>query len=300
MALEELERRLVRKGTEYIFLRPGITLCLFYAEPACTLGPAVADIFEKYMAFIPAGALQTYLAADGSWKKMDKRVLNKTLSALRSIGAIDFAEVHFGEEPAANVGKYGVHFKASPLQDTFYPRETCVLYLEFPVELPEPDALVEFVKSVASVRECDSGHCGYAFKNLQMTFRHQAFDEIGKLAMRYIGFDVSNDQVRRHARGCVCNVSWLNLFGRGILSQLGGPTKVQQELSDAMELGEVGPGIIVRSAELPMVGDRNRGATDVGPLRRLAKITRPLRVEVANLGPDDPSFAEHWLSRFDE
>jgi hypothetical protein len=300
MPLEELNRRLVRKGNEYLFLRAGISVCFFYAEAGITLGPAVAEILEKYMSFIPAGALQTYLAADGTWKKLDKRALNKTLSALGSIGAQDFAEVHFGQEPAGNVGQYGVHFKASPLQDTFYPRETCVLYLEFPVELPDATALVELVTAIASFHEFDSGHCGCAFKHLHMTFRGQAFEEIGKLAMRYIGFDVSNDQVRRYARGCVCNVSWLTLLGKGISAELGGPAQIGSNLSNGMKLVEVGPGLLIRSADLPIVGDVNKGAVDAAPLRRLAKVTRPLRVEVANLGPDDPKFAERWLSRFDE
>jgi hypothetical protein len=259
----------------------------------------MADVLERYIGFIPPGALQTYLAADGSWKHLDKRALNKAFSSLRAIGTGDFAEVHFGQEPAANVGSFGVHFKASPLQDPFYPNETCSLFLEFPVDLPDPGGLIEFARGIATFHPFDSGHCGYAFKHLHMTFRNQAFEEIGKLALRYVGFDISADQVRRRARGHVCNVSWLNFFGKEITAELGGGARILHDLAGVAAVQELGPGLMIQSTDLPIVGDVNRGALDAAPLRHLAAITRPVRLQIANLGPNDPDFALRWLSRFD-
>ena len=201
------------------------------------------------------------------------------------------------------MGGYGAHFYGSPLNDEFYPLEDCILYLEFPADLSEftdVDQFLEFVKKVALLCEFDSGYCGYAFKHLQMSLRHEAFEAIGKMAMRYIGFDICNDVVRLVARGRVCNLSWLTLFGNQITAKLGGANEIRKNLPDVMNVFEFGSSVMIRATDAPIVGDVNRGAIDAGPLRRLSEITLNLRVETPNLGPDDPDFAERWLSRFDK
>jgi len=302
MDMDQLTCRIIIGGTEYTVVRPGITLCLLHAEPAVTLAPAIADIVEEYINFIPDGALQTYLSANGTWKKATKRTFTSALGKLRTTGRGEYAEFHFGQEPLRNVGEYGAHFKGSPLADDFFPLETCILYLEFPANLSEftnIDKFIEFVHRVAASRDFDSGFCGYAFKHLHMSLRHEAFKAIGKMAMRYIGFDISNDFIRMDARGHVCNISWLTLFGGEITATLGGAGEIRRNFPDAVNISKLGSGVIVRATESPIRGDVNRGATDAVTLRRLSEITRSLRLEVPNLGPDDPDFAQRWLSRFD-
>lgn len=301
--LDRLTVRVVERGVEYTIVRPGIVLCLFFAEPALVLAPAVADILEAYVRFIPPGALQSFLAADGTWKKATRKTFTTTLGKLRAIRAGEYAEFHLGQEPLASVGQYGAHFKAGPLADDFFPLEDCVLYLEFPADPAEVggvERLVGFVEEIVRLHPFDSGHCGFAFKHLHMTFRREAFKAIGAMAMRYMGFDVQNDYVRKYARHRIANVSWLTLLGNRIVAELGGTDALRDGLADVARLTDVGAGVMVRASERPIVADVNRGATDAGPLRRLATVTRALRVEVANLGPDDPTFAERWLGRFDD
>ena len=66
-----------------------------------------------------------------------------------------------------------------------------------------------------------------------------------------------------------------------------------------MSVLELGSGVMIRATAAPIFGDVNRGAKDAAVLRDLAAVTRQLRVSIDNLGPDDPEFAERWLSRFD-
>jgi hypothetical protein len=80
---------------------------------------------------------------------------------------------------------------------------------------------------------------------------------------------------------------------------LGGIDKIQKNLHDAINISELGSGVIIRATEAPIIGDVNRGATDTIALQRLSEITRKMRVETLKLGPDDPDFAQRWLSRFD-
>lgn len=303
MSLEQITRSAVMGDTEYTFVRPGITLCMLYAKSAQALGSAIAGILEDYIDFVPEGALQTYLSASGSWKTATNRTFAATYKQLRSAGPDEYSEFHFGQAPPRNVGKFGAHFYAAPLADTSYPRETSILYLEFPVDVEEfsgREEFLGFVRKVAAKCEFDSGFCGYAFKHLQMSLRGEAFEEIAKMAMRYIGLDVSNDFIRLQARGRVANISWLTLLGEQIATGLGGAAQLRQQLPEVKDVQEVAKGVMIVASEAPILGDVNRGAADVAPLRKLAQITRPMRIEMDNMGPDDPDFADRWLGRFDE
>src|SRR5918996_1291112 len=53
MDLKKLTCVVMDGGAPHTVVRPGITLCLFYAEPAWQVASAVADILETYMAFAP-------------------------------------------------------------------------------------------------------------------------------------------------------------------------------------------------------------------------------------------------------
>jgi len=117
--------------------------------------------------------------------------------------------------------------------------------------------------------------------------------------MRYIGLDISNFLIQTNARHCVCNLSWLSLFGKQITAKLGGSEYICSQLPDSMKVSEINWGIIIRASDAPIIGDVNRGAKDALVLRGLALLTKPIRLNVPNLGPDDDDFAARWLSRFD-
>lgn len=302
MDLERVTRSVVLGGTEYTFLRAGVTLCLLYPQPARTLAPVVADILQDYLDFVPDGALQTYLSASGTWRRATGRTITTTLRELRGIDPEHYAEFHFGQAPPRNVGQFGAHFNASPPNRSGRPTNNASLYLEFPADLETFTSIedfVDFVRKVALRCEFDSGFCGYAFKHLHMSLRREAFKEIDKMAMRYLGLDLSNDLIRRGPAGQIYNVSWLTLLGPSITAHLGGPTRLRAELPDVRDIEQVGPAVMIRASEAPILGDVDQGAPDVAPLRKLALLTRPLRADLPNLGPDDPGFAARWLARLD-
>jgi hypothetical protein len=287
---------------EYMIVRPGFSICFIYADTADEIGLDVARILEEYLEFIPDGALQTYLSDSGSWKKATHRTFNSVFANLLDVGEGNYSEFHFGQEPAGNVGDYGAHFKAGPLDDELFDKEANILHLEFPMEfaaLPAAERLAEFFARIVRIRAPDSGYCGYAFKHLFMTFANEALEFIARKAMRYTGFDVPEDAVRFWARGRVYNVSWLTVLGPGILAKLGGKDKLRQQGASELAMFDVGEALVMRAAELPIVGDVNRGAADVKGLRKLAEITKPVRIELEMLGPSELDLATRWPNRFD-
>ena len=83
------------------------------------------------------------------------------------------------------------------------------------------------------------------------------------------------------------------------MRSLDGIEKIRDALPNIYSIDAVGSGVLVRVSAMPSVGDVNRGAEDIEPLRQLAAFTRNLRIQTENLGIDDPTFASEWLARFD-
>ncbi|ESY00350.1 type VI immunity family protein [Mesorhizobium sp. LNJC405B00] len=302
MNLDQLNHVVTMRSGDYLAVRPGLSICLFYAEPASEISADVARILEAYMDFIKPNYLNSYLATDGAWKSAKSKVFSSTLENLRRVKKGNFAEFHFGQEPNSNVGEFGAHYKAGPLNDPFFDRSTNVLHLEFPLyyaEEPQAARLASFVEQLIRFRMPDSGYCGYAFKHLFMTFTDQAFAFIASKAMRFVGFDVPEDAVRLWARGHVYNVSWITLLGPNIMRKLGGSDGLRRALAASLKVTEINGGLLIQSSEKPVAGDVNRGMKDIEPMVQLATVTKPARIEVANVGPSIPDFAERWLSRFD-
>jgi len=292
----------LRSGT-YVMVRPGLTLRLSYPEPIQTLGSTIAAIIEKYLDFIKPEALGTYLSTNG-WKKLTARIVGRDLAELRAIKpSYEFVEYHYGHGDPSNVGDYGVHFTGSHLRNDVWPEEENLLLLQFPHDFLSKrgvDAFIEFVTTVASSHPFGSGVAGYGFHQLYLTFSNEAWNAIAAMAPRYIGFDIDSDGARHDSKGRVYNVSWLTLLGSALADSLGGAAGLRNALPESIGVRPLPTGVLLRAADQPIIGDVNRGADDVEPLRLLAQVTRPLRLSVPNLGPDEDRFAERWLNRFDK
>jgi hypothetical protein len=304
MDLSSLNYEIETDDGPQLIARPGLSICMIYAQPADEIGPYVARILDAYLKFIPQGALETYLAGNGNWKTLTPRVLKATFDNLNDVGKGLYSEFHFGQEPAGNVGEYGANFKAGPLNDPFFDREANILHLEFPLDYAEPEnaeRLAGFFLEAVRILPPDSGYCGYAFKHLFMTFIEDALDYIGTKAMRFVGFDIPEDLIRSEARGRVYNISWLTVLGPAIVQELGGMDTLRTNLGGDLSMQEVASTAVIRAAELPIVGDVNRGAKDAKPLKRLAEITKPVRLEIElTIGPEELDLATRWPARFDE
>ncbi|HPH99112.1 MAG TPA: DUF3396 domain-containing protein [Chitinophagaceae bacterium] len=306
--IESLKREVVLKSGKYTFMRPGISIRLTYPTPIQELGKYIADIFEKYFDFIKPTALSTYLSGDGTWKKMSKKRLDKDLKELRNIPKhYEFVEYHYGHEAIASVGDYGIHFIGTNLGNERPPLEECLLLLEFPHNFFEKISVkhfIDFVTDIVEVHPFGSGIVGYSFKHLLMTFRGKAFDAIGELALRYIGFDINSDFAMSNSRRHIYNVSWLTLLGDAIMEELTGEQTLRGEqilrsmLPSSLQIHRIKTGLLIQAAPYPIIGNIEQGAKDALPLKHLAAITRQLRIRPTNLGPDI-SFNEPWLTRFD-
>jgi hypothetical protein len=302
MDFSKLICKLKDDGEEWILYRPGISFDLFYDSPLGEIGRSLALIIEDYLTFIAPDSIEKYLGASG-YKKLSKKTITTYLGDLNAAEAGDeFYELHLGSGVEPGPG-YAVHLKASGLADRdTYPFETNRLTLEFPPDILDKkgvEPLVEFLIGCANRHPFYYGIAGYAFQHSVMTMVDHAQERIAKAAMRYLAFDISYGDIRYELDGHIHNVSWMNFLGSTILDKLGGAKKVQALLPGGAVLTPLQDGAVVRVAPLPPVGDVNKGASDLLPLKAFAKIAKPLRIETDYLGSDDDDFAERWLRRLD-
>jgi hypothetical protein len=302
MDFAKLTGTLNDEGEELILYRAGISLNLFYDSPLGEIGASAARIIEDYLAFIAPDAIEKYLAQSG-YKKLTRKALTLYLDSLKAAEEGDeFFELHFGPGVEPGPG-YSVHFHATGLDEPeVYPDATNLLTLEFPPDILDRKGVqpfIDFLVQCANRHKFHYGIAGYAFQHSVMTLVDEAHEEIAKAAMRYIGFDISYDSIRDDLKGHVHNVSWLNFFGPVLVKKLGGADKFAARLPEGATVTPLKSGLMVQVSPLPPVGDVNRKAPDIAPLKALARIVKPLRIESDYLGSDDDGFAERWLGRLD-
>ena len=160
--------------------------------------------------------------------------------------------------------------------------------------------IVEWVVSVAEITPFETGQFGYCFNQLQRTWTSEADEFIGRMAMRFRGFDILEPQMAREARGLVPNCSWLTLLGDGVVEKLGGERAIHSAVSPAVTLRRIRGGLLLVAGELPPVGDVNRRALDLGPVKEVARVTKPARVTKRVLFYGAEAFRHNWVNRFDD
>jgi hypothetical protein len=145
-----------------------------------------------------------------------------------------------------------------------------------------------------------AGHVGYAvcWNDMSVDRDADASQLIGPLLKRHPGLSIGNPFE-------LCDqplppVNWLKLIGPELLKKLGGPAKVERDLSDdAISVFAMGSGLCIRAGDAPQLGDVNR--RDTLPLyRKVGAYLKPYRVaqEMELTGLDEEE-SEAWLARFD-
>ncbi|OJH42370.1 type VI immunity family protein [Cystobacter ferrugineus] len=303
--VEHLTHRITspRSGETYVVVRPGLSLAMYYGKPLHEMVDAVERVVRTYLQFIPEGAI-TALCGTNAWGAFSTSRLQRQIKKLHS-RSVDYTNIDLGSGPLlASEGPYGWHLNGGNLSSVdIRPNNSNVCIHEFPPEELNRvgvQQMVDWVVSIAEQHPFETGQFGYAFNQLQRTWTSQADEFVGGVAMRFLGFDILDPALAREARGLVPNCSWLNLLGDGVVERLGGEQAIRHALSSAVQVRRISGGLLLRAGELPPIGDVNRRAPDLGPVREVARLTRPLRVTKRVLFYGTEEFRNAWVHRFDE
>jgi len=288
-------------GRDYVIIRPGISLTFYSETPLKILAPAIADAVEAYLDFVPIGGLDTYYASNGTYKRLNPRILSRDLDHLRNIpNSAEFFEFHYGQGEEGEVGRYAIHFTGAFLQEEVFPLETNLLTLEWPHDLfdsVQVSDFISFIIKIANIVPFVSGNAGFALLHPQ-TFSKEAAKMIGQLMPRYIGFDPSYMPCRYVMKARSPSANWINLLNHNLVEELGGFDHIRNYLPPEVEIATLKNGILVRGAPLPPIGDVNRSAKDIGFLPDVARLLRTIRFDISGFGCAVD--AKEWLARFDE
>jgi hypothetical protein len=291
-----------RSGNTYIVVRPGMSLAMYYGAPLHEMTHAIEKMVHAYLRFIPEGAI-TALCGRDSWDTFSIARLQRKLKKLQS-PSIDYSSIDLGSGPLlGSEGPYGWHLNGGNLSSPdVYPNNSNVCYHQFPPDLLDrvgEQQLVDWVVSIAELHPFETGQFGYSFNQLQRTWTTEAEEFVGGMAMRFRGFDILEPDLARQARGLVPNCSWLNLLGERVVEKLGGESVIRSSLSSEVQVRRISGGLLLRAGGLPPVGDTNRQALDLAPVREVARLTKPLRVAKRVFLYGTEEFRNDWLNRFD-
>lgn len=277
-------------------------MTLYSDLPISEIGPNAANAIEYFLAAIPAGTLRTFLANNGYHKILTAAKVKKDLKELRAMdSSYKGHRLEYTEGIGGDVGTFAVRLDAAQPSPGAPALAQCLRF-DFPHEIVihlGADRMVDLICELAVRFPYSSGSAGYSFNRSGQDEVYEA-QEVNAMLKRYSGFEAGDPDMWWYMRGCTPRPQWLNLVGPVVASQLGGIEAIRLKLPDC-EFRQVGGGWMIRSARLPIIGDENRRATDIGCLPDVARALSATRVKL-NLINDDPEVFDlmKWLAAFDE
>lgn len=316
--MDELSLRDARHGN--LLGQVGLTVNLYYAQDMTELQPVFRAAQDLYQAFIPPGSINFYCSGE-EWRPYKPRSLNRLLNRFNNAEErghwLDFARIDTiveedGETYAVDeVGPYGLGLYGRNKANGGSFRETCVSAIR--CEFPHDELLrcgvssfIDFVERLAALAPFDSGHVGFSFKWNIRTDEKQERAWIRFKAPRFLAIFPYLSDWELYTRHHLACVNWLTLLGTDLSEKLGGADGMCDRLGETVEVKSLAYGTLLMAGETPPLGDVNQQAPDLGPLREVARLTRPywlneekMKNRVLNYLWHEPEDREAWINRFE-
>ena len=294
----------------------GITLSFMYAQRMETMVDVFRQMVEVFSDYMHPLALDSKCRDEWTdyTPKQLKRLLNRFGSYSKYGEEIVLAKLD-AESPFQYFGEFGVRITGVSENDTSFAKtDVCAAYFEMPMhELQRVgrEKLLGLVREIAALAPFQHGMCGYSFKYFHREGSDKIHHWMGDKGLRYFAIHPFMNKYEYYCRHQLPNVNWITMLGREMAEKLGGPSVLRKGLSEAVEVETLPYGTMLIAGQMPPLGDRNALALDLGPLREVAKLTRPVSMEVLDReelvhilsyifeGEDVETRTERWLNRFD-
>lgn len=165
------------------------------------------------------------------------------------------------------------------------------------------DAFVDLAMDVTKPFDFLSGHGGYAvyYDNRSQADKFAAGAHVAPLMMRHPGVDIGSPMnTSLKTTDAIKGVNWLTALNASFCDALGGKETIRNRLSDAVQLYDVGDGLLIRAGKHPQLGNVNRG-NDLPLYREVNRVVRPLRLDnhrqIHGMSMEQ---TETWFERFDD
>lgn len=291
----------------------GITLTLMYAQRMGEMLPVFKHMVERFTQYIAPQQLDSYKKSH-VWRDYKSSQINRLLNVFTS-DAENGEELVLAKLEGSGhfqyFGEYGLRLKGrkDEVDSPFRHTDVCAAYFELPIDVVERvgrDKLLQFVQEVANLAPFAHGMCGYTFKYFHRTGDSDIDEWMGNRGLRFFGVHPFRNSWEYYCRKHLPNVNWLTLLGTEMVAQLGGTQAMRSQLTPQVGLRELAHGVLLQAGDAPVLGDINALAPDIGPLREVARLTRPLLLprdrqcnSVLNYLFDETEDGERWLDRFE-
>lgn len=283
-------------GREQTVLRPGFVMELYGDERLRDVG---LDLFDAIAQWIPDERPLFMLGKRGrEYKPLTPnrlKRLRKTLSALATEG--QFYAVK--DADALNVHEYGIELSIS---DGLPTRVFVNLPLSF-VREREDEAYAAF-RGLIEQFPFVCATAGYGF-NLEWA---RAGEQKGqpvaiRTGLRYHGLSLRNRAQEMRLGDNLKSVHWLTFIDDKRVEACGGASKLEA-LGDEVTSETLGGGMLLRAGATPPIGDINRQAPDLAPLKAVNDALLPIRLRTwdpatLSLFSMDADDANAWVTRMD-
>ena len=183
---------------------------------------------------------------------------------------------------------------------SFSPNWTNFIFFEVALNFAkeQPEELVGFARALASRFPGASVTCSTGF-SYSLGVEPMLRDQINAKLLRFVGMDPCYDHLHYRLGSSVPFVAWLVYCNGSQMDQLGGVDMLRDRLGDQV-VEPLAIGAMLRAANMPPLGDVNRGAPDIGVMPRLRRVLAPVLFDKASeLRRFPEEMAERWLARFD-
>jgi len=302
MSWTEIRATAAQAGQKFVVAQPAFVLGLFGDIGLNAYGEAVLD---WWMELLPKGAPLFFLSSTAhNFREVNPRVLKRIHATLRDLGKKSQFYM-FKDAPEFAVGTHSLELAMGiePEDD----EAVNLAYAALPQSYPDeagPDAAVEMFHKLVDEIPFRHATAGYGFDLVWgREWEQVAMPVIMAAGRRFLSLDVRERQAEQYLVDKLKSAAWLTFLHNDLLAKLGGPDRMNQVLTDRVGRVPSVRGMILRAGERPPVGDTNRHAPDLGPLREVNRFIEPIREESwvsTRLFRISPADANAWFSRLDE
>jgi hypothetical protein len=258
-------------GDETLLLARGAYVLQLYGDPEFT-GNAHELLGEWLDATGGAEGLEFLSATSTKPARLTAQALKRVQTTLQS-GKGENRYFWINSAPGFNAGERSIEFNLYPNSTD---QSSCVQIRLPPaiVDSEEPARLIADFKKIVTrpgVWHASAGLGLYVV--FGSDWESIAGSKLWALSKRFLALDLPNRQTEAYLLRQTKGPNWLTYVGAELAEQLAAPAASEPGFS----VEPLGGGKLIIAGKRAPLGDVNRGATDLGPLRIAAAMLKPLR-----------------------
>ncbi len=287
-------------GKSFLVAKPAFVIALYGDS---SLNPYGVHILDKWMELLHNESSLFYLAKRSHhFKHVTPRIISNIRKALNNLEQEgQFYMLKDAAEFA--VGQYSIELNMGIQAGSGSANR---VHISLPVDYPNLtglDKTIELFQYFVDSFPVRHATAGYGFDLVWgREWEMEALPVIIRAARRYLALDVRHRLTESSLLDCLKGPGWLTYLHSDLLEKTGGLQASGKEFEETIRTISCSQGVIMQAGVSPPLGDVNRHAKDINPLRLVSHFLKPLQIDkwlATNLFDANEFDANEWFSRLD-